>query len=130
MLGNVAKAMNAVQSSSGGTISVPSMPKVTIPRFASGGFPEDGLFFANSTELVGRFANGKTAIANNEQIVDGIRGGVEQANEEQNQLLREQNNLLRRLLEKESNVVFPISPESGKAVTRAQRMYDSMRGTT
>lgn len=47
--------------------------------FASGGFPEDGLFFANHGELVGKFSNGRTAVANNEQIVDGIRRGVFEA---------------------------------------------------
>lgn len=50
-----------------------------IPRFASGGFPEDGLFFANHNELVGQFSNGRTAVANNTQIVEGIQSGVEAA---------------------------------------------------
>ena len=44
--------------------------------FATGGFPEDGLFFANHNELVGQFSNGKTAVANNYQIVSGIAEGV------------------------------------------------------
>lgn len=48
-------------------------------KFASGGFPEDGFFYANHGELVGQFSNGKTAVANNEQIVDGIRQGVFEA---------------------------------------------------
>lgn len=43
-----------------------------IPTFQVGGFPEDGLFMANHTELVGQFSNGKTAVANNEMIVAGI----------------------------------------------------------
>lgn len=46
-----------------------------IPAYASGGFPEDGLFFANHNELVGGF-NGKTAVANNQEITDGIRNAV------------------------------------------------------
>lgn len=46
------------------------------PKFAQGGFPEDGLFFANSGEMVGSFSNGKTAVANNDQIVTGITQGV------------------------------------------------------
>ena len=50
-----------------------------IPRFQTGGFPEDGLFMANHNELVGQFSNGKTAVANNEQIISGIEGGVERA---------------------------------------------------
>lgn len=44
--------------------------------FASGGFPEDGLFFANHNELVGQFSNGQTAVANNAQIIEGIKQGV------------------------------------------------------
>lgn len=78
---------------------------ITVPRmYAEGGFPEDGLFFANHNELVGQFSNGKTAVANNGQIVEGISQGVESANEEQNSLLREQNRLLRMLLEKRSTI--------------------------
>ena len=50
-----------------------------IPTFATGGFPEDGLFMANHGELVGQFSNGKTAVANNEQITDGIKQGVREA---------------------------------------------------
>jgi putative alpha-1,2-mannosidase len=44
--------------------------------YATGGFPEDGLFMANHNELVGKFSNGKTVVANNQQIVDGIQAGV------------------------------------------------------
>lgn len=78
---------------------------ISVPRmYAEGGFPEDGLFFANHNELVGQFSNGKTAVANNGQIVEGISQGVESANEEQNSLLREQNRLLRMLLEKRSTI--------------------------
>lgn len=52
---------------------------VDIPRYAAGGFPEDGLFFANHNEMVGQFSNGKTAVANNDQIVAGITAGVKAA---------------------------------------------------
>lgn len=44
--------------------------------FANGGFPEDGMFMANHNELVGKFANGKTAVANNQQITQGIYEAV------------------------------------------------------
>ena len=44
-----------------------------ITGYATGGFPEDGLFYANHGELVGKFSNGRTAVANNAQITDGIR---------------------------------------------------------
>lgn len=46
------------------------------PKYAVGGFPEDGFFYANHNELVGKFSNGKTAVANNEQITDGIKQAV------------------------------------------------------
>lgn len=47
-----------------------------LPTYQTGGFPEDGLFFANHNELVGQFSNGKTAVANNDQIVKGIAEGI------------------------------------------------------
>ena len=50
-----------------------------LSSYASGGFPEDGLFFANHNELVGQFSNGQTAVANNEQITKGIYEAVLQA---------------------------------------------------
>ena len=52
------------------------LPSDLVPAFANGGFPEDGLFMANHSELVGQFSNGKTAVANNDQIVTGIENGV------------------------------------------------------
>nr|DAM04071.1 MAG TPA: minor tail protein [Caudoviricetes sp.] len=73
-----------------------------IPTFASGGFPDKGqLFLASEAgpELVGRMG-GKTAVANKDQITDGIATAVYAANTEQNQLLREQNELLRMILAK------------------------------
>lgn len=50
-----------------------------IPKYSVGGFPEDGLFMANRGELVGQFSNGQTAVANNYQIVGGIKDGVKEA---------------------------------------------------
>jgi phage-related protein len=52
------------------------LPVPQIPTFKTGGFPEDGLFMANQGELVGKFSNGKTAVANNEQITQGIATAV------------------------------------------------------
>lgn len=60
-------------------VNVVTISKVNIPKYEVGGFPEDGLFFANHNEMVGQFSNGKTAVANNEQIVAGIREGVKAA---------------------------------------------------
>lgn len=57
-----------------GVASVTSLVK-GVSQFASGGFPEQGqLFIANENgaELVGSM-NGSTAVANNQEITDGIR---------------------------------------------------------
>lgn len=71
-----------------GNVSYSKVEHAKIPTFATGGFPEDGLFFANHNELVGQFSNGRTVVANNEQIIEGIRRGVSDANAETNSLLR------------------------------------------
>lgn len=97
------------------TISIPQ-----IPTFATGGFPEDGLFMANHGELVGQFSDGRTAVANNEQIVEGIQHGVYAANQEQNVLLREQNKLLRQIVDKETNGEVNVSTIT-KAIERKNR---------
>lgn len=46
------------------------------PHFASGGFLEEGPFYMNRGEIVGKFSNGKTAVANNQQITEGIKQAV------------------------------------------------------
>lgn len=79
--------------------------------FASGGFPDAGqLFIAREAgaEMVGSLG-GHAAVANNDQIVEGIREGVEAAMERQNQLLRRQNELLQALLEKEGSAEVNVS---------------------
>lgn len=46
------------------------------PHFASGGFPEEGPFYMNRGEIVGKFSNGRNVVANNQQITDGIKQAV------------------------------------------------------
>lgn len=60
-----------------GSIQLFSIP--LIPKFEKGGFIEDGLFTMNQGEIAGKFSNGKSVVANNQQIVDGIAQGVYQA---------------------------------------------------
>ena len=98
---------------------------ISIPRFAEGGFPEQGqMFIAREAgaEMVGNIGR-RTAVANNDQIVAGIAGGVAEANEEQNALLREQNSLLMAILEKESGVYL-----DGKRLTNSVEGYQRERG--
>lgn len=74
------QVLSSASFSSGGAAKsiIGKTPKI-IPAFATGGFPEDGMFYANSGELVGRFANGRTAVANNAQIIEGIENAVYRA---------------------------------------------------
>lgn len=90
--------------------------------FADGGFPNDGqLFLARESgpEFVGSMG-GHTAVANNDQIVEGIREGVESAMAKQNELLRQQNELLKALLEKESTSEISVSSIS-QAINRVNQ---------
>jgi len=62
-------------------VSIDPVKLITIQRFESGGFPTTGqLFIARESgaELVGSMG-GKTAVANNEQIIAGIEQGVARA---------------------------------------------------
>ena len=98
---------------------------------ASGAYdiPAGELFLANEAgpELIGTIG-GKTSVANQQQIVDGISKGVSDANAEQNALLREQNNLLRQLLAKDSTVRIGASAALGRTVRQSLDMYGTMAG--
>ena len=61
----------------GGSIQLFTIPP--IPRLENGGFLEDGLFTMNHGEIAGKFNNGKSVVANNQQIVEGIAAGVYEA---------------------------------------------------
>ena len=94
-------------------------------QYATGGFPETGqMFIAREAgaEMVGTIGR-RTAVANNDQIVAGIASGVANANTESNSLLREQNTLLRAMLEKESGVYL-----DGKSITKSVEKHQRERG--
>jgi hypothetical protein len=106
-------------------LNISTLSTISIPRLADGGFVDEGqMFIAREAgaEMVGNIGR-RTAVANNDQIVSGIAGGVAQANEEQNVLLREQNSLLRALLEKDSGVYL-----DGKNLTDSVEKYQRERG--
>ena len=82
---------------------VKKMNYPTWAQYKDGGFPVQGQVFVAreaGPEMVGTIG-GRTAVANNSQIVDAVADGVYEANGEQNMLLREQNSLLRQLLAKD-----------------------------
>lgn len=127
LLKDFAASMASVKVNSLGGVSYKSVSRVTIPRIAvdqyeGGGFPSYGeMFIARESgpELVGKIGN-RTAVANNEQIVAGISAGVEEANQSQNVLLREQNELLRAILAKDDGVYLD-GKQLKRSVDRASR---------
>lgn len=94
-----------------------------VRTYAQGGWPEVGELFISreaGPELVGTIG-GNTAVANNNDIVQGIQGGVERANSEQNELIRQQNSILMQLLNKD----LTISPSVGlgQVMARSAALY-------
>ena len=115
-------AVNYVQSGAS-KIASNIVNSVAVAPKADGGFVGAGqLFIAREAgpELVGQIGN-STAVANNDQIVSGISAGVQSANSEQNELLRQQNGILLRLLDKQ----LTISPSAalGQVVARSNALY-------
>ena len=77
-----------------GTIGLPDL----LPKYSVGGFPEDGLFMANHNELVGKFSDGRTAVANNLDIQKGIEEAAYRGFSRANADDREEVELLRELI--------------------------------
>lgn len=87
----------------GQTISV-----AKLQTFADGGFPDQGsLFIARESgpEYVASIGN-RTAVANNDQIVQGITAGVATANRDIESILYQLISLVQVLIDKEGVVVF------------------------
>jgi len=108
-------------------VSISKVEVLSIPRFKDGGFPdgEDGLFFANHSEMIGKFSNGKTAVANNDQIVDGISDGVYSANQEQNRILLQ---ILQEV--RNSNSGSTRCDVNISTITKAAKRQNRRTGTT
>lgn len=80
----IISAVNALMRTIGYTGGISAIPSVSIPRYADGGFVDQGqLFIAREAgaEMVGSIGR-RTAIANNDQIVEGITYGVREANDD------------------------------------------------
>ena len=52
---------------------IKSVKEIEIPRLYTGGFPEDGWFRASKGELMGKFDDGTSIVANNRQVTAGVR---------------------------------------------------------
>ena len=101
-----------------------------IPTFAQGGFPEDGWFRASQGEMLGKFDNGQSVVANNNQITDGISAAVQRGNQQmigymQEEIveLRKQNEFLMQIAGKS----FGITKEQIGENARSWAMEYTMR---
>lgn len=92
----------------------------TLPKYAAGGFPEDGLFMANHSELVGKFSNGRTAVANNDQITKGIAEAVRPAvYEAMTSALREGGMSANFKVEGDPNGIFRVVQQKANQYTKS-----------
>lgn len=99
---------------------------------ADGGFVTAGQMFIareSGPEMVGRMGN-RTAVANNDQIVSGIAGGVAAGQSEQNALLRQQNTILTQMLNKKYVAEAVPSSDWGAFNKRSNEMYQRRTGVS
>lgn len=102
-----------------------------LDRRAEGGFPDQGSMFVagevpGQAEMVGNI-NGKTGVASGKEIT-GIADAVRDTGQTEAELLREQNNLLRRLLTKTGTVTLAPSAAAGRWVNQSQAAYARATG--
>lgn len=107
-------------------------PNFSVSYYAQGGFPEDGWFRANHGEIMGKFDNGKSVVANNRQITEGIAIAVNEGNQENNMLMRQEISLLQRqnellvgILEKETGI---SSNDIFNSVRKSAKEYSNRTG--
>jgi hypothetical protein len=104
------------------TAATTTVPTPSVPGYATGGYPSAGeLFIAREAgpEMVGTIG-GRTAVASNDQIVQGIAVAVASSNVETN-------GLLRQLLAKDTNV-YMDSAKVTRAQAPAQQRYTRNTG--
>lgn len=102
--------------------NIREISEVKIPRLASGGVVT-GPTFAQIGEYPGAASNPEI-VAPQSVIYDTVVS----ANGEQERLLREQNSLLRQLLQKDSTVVIAPSAALGRVNAKSKQMYEAAAG--
>lgn len=102
-------------------LGLKGFPNFSVKYYATGGFPEDGWFRANHGEIMGKFDNGKSVVANNMQITEGISQAVYKGNREMISVMRQelqetrmQNKILSQILQKEFGIT---KDDIGKAAS-------------
>lgn len=97
--------------------------------YAQGGYPDMGSIFVAGEagpEFVSNI-NGKTAVASGKEVT-GIADAVYSTGDVEAKLLREQNNLLRLLLAKKTDVTLAPNAAAGKWVAQSQVAYAKASG--
>lgn len=125
-LNGVISAFDWVASAFGKDIGF-RINRVTLPRYAEGGFPSIGsMFIAGEAgpELVGSFGSHNNSVINEAQLVQAFQS----ATAEQVTLLRQQNALLQGILEKSGVFTFSPSAAAGKVFSQSIGMYNRAMG--
>lgn len=123
----VAKAINGAIDKINSTFKSNIGHLYTFPGYESGGLPPVGQVFVAreaGPEMVGKIGN-QNAVANSQQITQGIAIAVANANREGNALLRQQNELLLGILQKETGINYK---DVGKASQKYAREYANRTG--
>lgn len=107
-----------------------NIAEVQVPKLAGGGFVDEGqLFIAREAgaEMVGSLG-GHTAVANNDQIVEGISAGVSSANEDVvNAIFAVAAQVIAAINEKDSNIYMDGARVTAR-VTATQNSQSRMYG--
>ena len=126
LMQNIAAIWNSLEITPAEAKFNPSgVPKI-ISMNAKGGFvPSGDLFYANENgvaEYIGSLG-GKTAVANNNQIIKGVSDGVYRALKDTGIA-----NDVKKIARKSNNVVFAPSVEAGRFVKQSSDMYNQVGG--
>ena len=111
-------------------ITTPTYPNAVIPQvnLKAEGCTVDGCRMViggdTGVEIVSGICR-KAVVENYDLIVKGVEQGVAEGNSESNALLREQNDLLRAMLQKENTVSL-----DGRTIAKSVEAYQRTRGTT
>ena len=113
------------------SVAYESPQSIEIPAYAGGGFPPVGqLFIAreNGPEMVGDIG-GRTAVANNDQIIEGIASGVQDGNEEViNALYAIGQQVINAIRENGQRPIYMDGRRVADATTSLQQRHDLMYG--
>lgn len=107
MTSGLRKALGDAAGWVGFNIDIPGIPHITIPKFETGGYVPSRytMFMAgeNGVPEIAGTVGGKTAVAGGTEIT-GIKDAIYKASQEEMALLRQQNQLLQGILQKEFGI--------------------------